>query len=114
MDLLAVLVGNSVPLRGARVRAQHNTALEDNADDGGTRFPGTRRVSRLDEVLVAPRVAEVEPRCVKHSEKRVEFGAGFRGLRIGPAITPLRQSAPPNSSSCSHSLPTTSPSVADT
>jgi hypothetical protein len=75
VDLLAVLVGNSVPLRGARVRAQHNTALEDNADDGGTRFPGTRRVSRLDEVLVAPRVAEVEPRCVKHSEKRVEFGA---------------------------------------
>ena len=75
MDLLAVLVGNSVPLRGARVRAQHNTAPEDNADDGGTRFPGTRRVSRLDEVLVAPRVAEVEPRCVKHSEKRVEFGA---------------------------------------
>ena len=81
MDLLAVLVGNSVPLRGARVRAQHNTALEDNADDGGTRFPGTRRVSRLDEVLVAPRVAEVEPRCVKHSEKRVEFGAA--GVRAG-------------------------------
>ena len=96
MDLLAVLVGNSVPLRGARVRAQHNTALEDNADDGGTRFPGTRRVSRLDEVLVAPRVAEVEPRCVKHSEKRVEFGAAssrWFGARLGAALAVSRNTS---------------------